>query len=112
MTTSPFKIYLQSLEKELSAGDPTEHTHRPALKALLESLDPNILATNEPQHITVVGAPDFRISNNHLTTGYIECKDIGKNLQDVLETDQLHRYLKSLNNGFPVSVILFKPTYP
>jgi hypothetical protein len=48
MTVNPMHIYIQSLEKELSAGDTTEHTHRPALHALLESLNPDIIATNEP----------------------------------------------------------------
>ena len=66
MTTNLVHTYIQSLEKELSAGDTTEHTHRPALKALLESLNPDIIATNEPQHITAVGAPDFRIIKNKL----------------------------------------------
>lgn len=30
-------IYLHALQKELSRGDATEHTHRPALKSLIES---------------------------------------------------------------------------
>ena len=33
----PFKSYLQALQSALAAKDATEHTHRPALKALLES---------------------------------------------------------------------------
>jgi hypothetical protein len=80
MTTNPIHDYVLSLEKELAAGNTTEHTHRPALKTLFQSLNPAITATNEPQHITAVGAPDFRIINNKLATGYVECKDIGKNL--------------------------------
>ena len=90
--------YIQSLERELSAGDTTEHTHRTALKILLESLNTDIIATNEPQHITAVGAPDFRIIKNKLAIGYVECKDIGKNLDEALETDQLKRYLHSFHN--------------
>jgi hypothetical protein len=34
------------------------HTHRPALKSLIESLALNITATNEPKRIKC-GAPDF-----------------------------------------------------
>jgi very-short-patch-repair endonuclease/type I restriction-modification system DNA methylase subunit len=98
MTTNPIHDYIQSLEKELAAGNTTEHTHRPALKTLFQSLNPAITATNEPQHITFVGAPDFRIINNKLATGYVECKDIGKNLDEVLETAQLKRYLHSFHN--------------
>ena len=98
MTTNSVHTYIQSLERELSAGDTTEHTHRTALKILLESLNTDIIATNEPQHITAVGAPDFRIIKNKLAIGYVECKDIGKNLDEALETDQLKRYLHSFHN--------------
>ena len=34
--------YIQSLDKELAAGNTTEHTHRPALKSLFQSLNPAI----------------------------------------------------------------------
>ena len=98
MTTTPIHDYIQSLEKELAAGNTTEHSHRPALKTLFQSLNSAITATNEPQHITAVGAPDFRIIKNKLPIGYVECKDIGKNLDEVLETEQLKRYLKSFHN--------------
>ncbi|MEK7353021.1 MAG: N-6 DNA methylase, partial [Chloroflexota bacterium] len=90
--------YIKAIEKELAAGNTTEHTHRPALKTLLESLNPAITATNEPQHITDVGAVDFRIIKNKLATGYVECKDIGINLDEALKTDQLQRYLKAFHN--------------
>lgn len=90
--------YRAALEKELAAGNTTEHSHRPALKTLLEALNTAVTATNEPQHITAVGGPDFRIVRNHVTTGYVECKDIGIDLDEVLKTDQLQRYLKSLHN--------------
>ena len=76
MTSSPIIEYIQSLDKELAAGNTTEHTHRPALKTLFQSLNPAITATNEPQHITAVGAPDFRIINKKMPIGYVECKDI------------------------------------
>src|SRR5271157_3544487 len=98
MTIDAVHAYIQSLDKELAAGNTTEHTHRPALKTLFQSLSPSITATNEPQHITAVGAPDFRIIKNKLAIGYVECKDIGKNLDEALETDQLKRYLHSFHN--------------
>jgi hypothetical protein len=71
MTSSPIHDYIQALDKELAAGQTTEHTHHPALKALFQSLNPVITATNEPQHITAVGAPDFRIIKNKLAIGYV-----------------------------------------
>ncbi len=41
----------QQLAQALAKGDATEHTHRPALKTLLESLAPGGVATNEPKRI-------------------------------------------------------------
>ena len=108
MTTTPIHDYIQALEKELAAGNTTEHTHRPALKALFQSLNPVITATNEPQHITAVGAPDFRIIKNKLPIGYVECKDIGKNLDEVLQTEQLKRYLQSFHNFLLTDYLEFR----
>jgi len=56
-----FKDYLHAVENALKAGNATEHTHRPALKALLESIDLQITATNEPKRIAC-GAPDYIIT--------------------------------------------------
>ena len=43
--------YLREIRKNLEKGDSTEHTHRPALKALLETTGKDIVATNEPRRI-------------------------------------------------------------
>ncbi|MBU2607988.1 MAG: N-6 DNA methylase [Chloroflexi bacterium] len=77
--------------------DATEHTHRAALQALIESLLSGVSATNEPKHIKC-GAPDFVIRKGAITVGYIEAKDIGKSLDETEKSDQLKRYLKSLSN--------------
>jgi len=53
--------YLDAIRKAYAAGDATEHTHRPALKHLLESLGKEITVTNEPKR-TVCGSPDFQIT--------------------------------------------------
>ena len=52
----PFQSYIRAIEKALAAGDAAEHTHRPALKSLLESMDTAVTATNELKHIEC-GAP-------------------------------------------------------
>jgi predicted helicase len=92
-----FHDYIQLLQKELAAGDATEQTHRPALKSLIQSLSPGILATNEPKHIEC-GAPDFIVRKGVLTIGYIEAKDIDKSLDEAEKSDQLKRYRESLSN--------------
>ena len=43
--------HTRTIEKELLAGNATEHTHRSALKALLEQIAPGVVATNEPRRI-------------------------------------------------------------
>jgi len=91
------KQYLKALGRELSHGKTTEHTHRPALKAFVESLA-EVLATNEPGR-EKCGAPDFVITKaGPVTVGYLETKDIGKSLDEAERSDQLKRYLLSLPN--------------
>ena len=89
--------YLAAIGSALAKGDATEHTHRPALKTFVESCGKKIVATNEPKRI-VCGAPDFAVSIADLTVGYIEAKDVGVPLAEALKSDQLKRYIKSLDN--------------
>ena len=89
--------YLQQIEAAFVAGNATEHTHRPALKALLESIETGITATNEPKRIQC-GAPDFILTRGQTPLGYVEAKDIGKPLDAVESDEQLKRYRESLGN--------------
>ncbi|MFB3923282.1 MAG: type ISP restriction/modification enzyme [Terriglobia bacterium] len=101
MAANPIEAYRRQIEKELQAGNATEHTHRPALKSLIESLAPGVTATNEPKQVEC-GAPDFIISrkavHGPVTLGHIEAKDVGKPLDEIERTDQLKRYLPALPN--------------
>ena len=96
---SPFLNYLQCVEDDHREGNDTEHTHRPALKALLEALDSRIIATNEPKRIAC-GAPDLVITQKKsgLLLGHVEAKDIGVSLNEAKKSDQLKRYLPALSN--------------
>ncbi len=93
----PFQHYINAIEKKLAQGDATEHTHRSALETLVERLDTGITATNEPKHIEC-GAPDFIVRKGSATIGYIEAKDIDKNLDEEEKSEQLKRYRDSLSN--------------
>jgi hypothetical protein len=64
---------------------------------LLESLASGIKATNESSRIEC-GAPDFVISKNAATTGYIEAKDTGESLDKAEKSEQLKRYRDSLTD--------------
>src|ERR1017187_9054862 len=91
------KQYLKALARELAQGRTTEHTHRPALKSLIEALG-DVLATNEPGR-EKCGAPDYVVTRaGPVTVGYMETKDIGKSLDEAERSEQLKRYLHSLPN--------------
>lgn len=89
--------YLRAVEKALKRGDATEHTHRPALKALLESLRVGIVATNEPRRIHC-GSPDLVVSQRETPIGYVEAKDVKTDLDKSESSEQLQRYRESLRN--------------
>ncbi len=93
----PFIIYLEHLSQAVKTGNATEHTHRPALKQLIESLDSAITATNEPKRIAC-GAPDYIVTRGSLPLGYIEAKDLGADLDAVEVSEQLQRYRAGLGN--------------
>ena len=67
----------------------------------MESLAQGVTATNEPKHVEC-GAPDFIISrkaqHGPMTLGYLEAKDVGKDLIEVERSDQMKRYLPALPN--------------
>ena len=56
----PVREYLNQIETALAQGDATEHTHRPALKSLVEVLGDAVTATNEPKRVRC-GAPDCQL---------------------------------------------------
>ncbi len=101
MTANPIDAYRRQIEKELQAGNATEHTHRPGLKTLLESLAPGVTATNEPKRVEC-GAPDFAVTEKRahgpVTIGHLEAKDVGIDLGELEKSDQLKRYLPALPN--------------
>jgi hypothetical protein len=96
---SPIQVYLRQVEAAHAQGNATEHTHRGALQALLQALDPRIIVTNEPRRIAC-GAPDLVITRkkDSLLQGHVEAKDIGVSLNEAKKSDQLKRYLPALSN--------------
>jgi hypothetical protein len=53
--------------------------------------------TNEPSRIEC-GAPDYILTRKNIPVGYIEAKDVGKDLNGKDIKEQLDRYRKSLDN--------------
>ena len=95
-----FTHYRGALEHELRAKLATEHTHRPALKVLIEQLA-EVTATNEPKRVEC-GAPDYTVwreaGHGPITLGYVEAKDVGTSLGSVETGEQLSRYRLALPN--------------
>jgi hypothetical protein len=90
--------YCKKIESAIKAGNATEHTHRPALKSFIESLDGGIIATNEPKRIKC-GAPDFIVTRGEIPLGYIEAKDVDESLDNAEKSEQLARYRESLGSS-------------
>lgn len=89
--------YLENIDRRFNTGISREHAYRGDLQNLIESLAAGALATNEPARIEC-GAPDFIITVSDIPVGYIEAKDIGKDLTSKDFKEQFDRYRKSLNN--------------
>jgi predicted helicase len=93
--------YIKTINQRYTQGYATEHTFRGDLVNLLESLVPEIKATNEPKRQSC-GAPDYIITRGEIPVGFIEAKDIGdKDLEGKKKTgnqEQFDRYKSALSN--------------
>ena len=103
----PLKPYLKAIEAALAAGNATENTHRPALKALVEALAPGVTADQRAAehrvrraHLVVQRADltGFQNLSGLFNVGYIEAKDVGKSLDEAERAEQLTRYRRALPN--------------
>lgn len=93
--------YIDRVNIRFKTGISTEHTYRGDLQQLIESLVPEVSATNEPKR-QKCGAPDYIITKKDIPVGFIEAKDIGdKDLKGTKKTghkEQFDRYKASLSN--------------
>ena len=106
------RAYVESFNKYYVTGDAREHAYRPPLATLVEALaGKGVVAVNDPKRVKC-GAPDFVISQRtnfgHLTIGHIETKDVTVSLDVTEKTDQLRRYLGSLDNLVLTNYIEFR----
>ena len=111
-TMSAISIYLSDIRNNLARGNATEHTHRPALKVLLETFGKGITATNEPKRI-LCGSPDFQITRKSIPLGHVETKDIGMNLDEMERGkgphgEQFSRYRDALPNWILTDYVQFR----
>lgn len=105
MTTAQ---YLEQINKRYKTGISREHTYRKDLEDLLISLVTDIDVTNEPANVTDCGNPDYVITKKDIPIGYIEAKDIGKDLDSKNYKEQFSRYRKALDNLIITDYLVFK----
>ncbi len=89
--------YISNIQKRYKLGNATEHTFRGDLQQLIESIAPDISATNEPKRISC-GAPDYVLMRKDIPVGFIEAKDLGTDLNSKTFKEQFDRYKASLSN--------------
>jgi type I restriction-modification system DNA methylase subunit len=90
--------FIVGVESLYSTGLAREHAYRPLLAKLFEQF-PDVLPINDPAK-SEHGFPDFvflRKSNNDITIGYGEAKDIGIDLDGELGSEQMARYKNYTN---------------
>ena len=81
-----------------------EHTHRSALQILLNEIkdytgNGKVKIIHEPNNDKEGrGAPDFRFEINSLIVGYIENKRVNANLEEVIKSEQIKKYLELSDN--------------
>ncbi len=90
--------YIENIHKRLRSGISSEHSYRADLEGLFRELVSGVEITNEPANVTDCGNPDFVITKGNIPVGYIEAKDIGKDLNHNQYKEQFSRYRKALDN--------------
>lgn len=89
--------YLESI-KNITAED-KEHTYRGALEILLNDIKNNlnfkkVNIKHEPNNDKEGrGAPDFLVTIDSLVLGYIENKRVNANLDEIIKSEQIKKYL-------------------
>ena len=105
MTTSQ---YIETINTRYKSGISREHSYRGDLESLIRELVSGVEITNEPSNVTDCGNPDYVITKGKIPIGYIEAKDIGKDLNSKQYKEQFTRYKKALENLIITDYIWFQ----
>lgn len=100
--------YVEIVSKRLQSGISREHSYRGDLETLIRTLVKDVEITNEPANVTDCGNPDYVITKGKIPIGYIEAKDIGKDLNSKSYKEQFGRYKKALDNLIITDYIWFQ----
>lgn len=91
--------YLDKVRAQFASGHATEHSYRPALYELFQSIDPKLTVVNEPKK-SEAGMPDFLFERDGVTIGWAEAKDVDKDVIKLkgYSVEQRRRYEKAYPN--------------
>ena len=100
--------YIEKVSTRLKSGISREHSYRGDLETLIRELVKGVEITNEPANVTDCGNPDYVITKGKIPIGYIEAKDIGKDLNSKSYKEQFDRYKKALDNLIITDYVWFQ----
>nr|WP_025866042.1 type ISP restriction/modification enzyme [Prolixibacter bellariivorans] len=100
--------YIDTVSKRYQSGISSEHSYRGDLENLIRSLTSEVEITNEPSRVTDCGNPDYVITRGKIPVGYIEAKDLGKDLNSKSYKEQFTRYRKALDNLIITDYLWFR----
>jgi predicted helicase len=100
--------YIEKVSTRLKSGISREHSYRGDLEELIRELVSGVEITNEPANVTDCGNPDYVITKGKIPVGYIEAKDIGKDLNSKGYKEQFDRYKKALDNLIITDYVWFQ----
>jgi len=104
--------YTNKILKKYDTSYAQEHAYRIPLEELLKSLVKDIKVINDPKQVAHSIRPDFIIfsgKKHDILGGYIEAKDIDKNLDIVERSDQLaKKYLPALSDLILTNYLEFR----
>lgn len=104
----PINEYMQQVIKRYKSGISKEHSYRGDLENLLRDITTGVEITNEPSNVTDCGNPDYVITKGKIPIGYIEAKDVGKDLNSKQFVEQFTRYKKALDNLIITDYLYFQ----
>ncbi len=90
--------YFEEIKNIYHTGDYTEWTYRTPFENFIKNINKNYQLIQEPKRTTGLGAPDFKAYNDNRKIGFIETKDLNANLDEILETEQLKKYIDAIDN--------------
>lgn len=93
-----FQNYFEEIINKYLTGDSTELTLRTPFENFITSINENFKLIHNPKRIPKLGIPDFKAFNKAVKIGYIETKDLGTNLENELDSEQIKKYKEGINN--------------